>query len=1060
MDLQYILDVYACASYIASYVTKSQRGMSELLRKACAEAKSGNQDFRQQVRTIGNKFLNAVEISAQEAVYICLGLPMRKSSRQVLFINTSPPDERVALLKPQNVIQNMKDDSEDIECSNLLTRYSERPIKLTDMTLAEYAAHYDTTKPIFISRSLASSTVDNLIPERRQSDNEENVDLINSTSVSDSSKNPHTKELKRRKTPRIIRYVHFNIDTDPEKYYREQIMLFHPWRDEQNDILGESQTYKQRYSQICDSIEAERLIYQPFRDAVDKAEVLIENIDSDIDEAWDNIAPNTEHMENIEVPPQTEDREVENYDMGSDLGVHVTRQEDELNFVYEIPDEEFRTHMRSLTKDQIAFVYDTINHLKTSTVPIYRFLSGGAGVGKSHVTKAIYQMAVKYYNKLQGEDFQQIKVLVLAPTGKAAYHVRGNTIHSALRIAANQKLEHRSLNTNSLNSFRNQFGHISLVIIDEISMVGFRMFNCIHQRLIELTQSKEDFGGISIIAVGDLFQLRPVKDSYIFAPPDKKYLQLATNLWKKHFVLYELNEIMRQKDSKKFAELLNRLREGQHSEADIACLSTRVVDIFSVNYPRTAVHLFTNNAKVNAHNAMVLSQSSNTVYQVKARDRVVNPISEEVKAKVLKSFETRKTTDTQLPTMLLLSEGFNYDITVNIDTQDGLTNGTSCKIMKIELQSVKCYPLGPIWVQYDNPAIGQHVRNLHKHRYKSWHNSSWTPLMPVSRNFAAGHKGELEIQRFQYPLRPAAAKTVHRSQGDTVSEAVVNLSLAENQKPPVDHIHYVALSRLKTFDGLYITDLNTNKISISKAVKAEMKHLRECKTDFTLQFLYNMADVFRLTFLNARSLHRHLLDVKNDFNFQAAEVICFCETRFDNRDTSESTSLNGFHQYRQDSKVHTNQNQRTPYGMALYTSEKLHIDPSSLTSDNIEIMLSEINRTEIKIILVNIYSPPKTTTKTLIKVLTNIHHTYLNSVFSVIMGDFNIDMNSDSPGAKQLAQQMTNLGYRQLITSPTCDTGSIIDLIFTNFPEDMEVRAGTLPVYYSDHMIIWAAIKS
>ena len=193
-------------------------------------------------------------------------------------------------------------------------------------------------------------------------------------------------------------------------------------------------------------------------------------------------------------------------------------------------------------------------------------------------------------------------------------------------------------------------------------------------------------------------------------------------------------------------------------------------------------------------------------------------------------------------------------------------------------------------------------------------------------------------------------------------------------------------------------------------------------------WLYNMADVFRLTFLNARSLHRHLLDLKNDFNFQVAEVICFCETRFDDRDTSESTSLNGFHQYRQDSKVHTNQNQRTPYGMALYTSEKLHIDPSSLTSDNIEIMLSEINRTEIKIILVNIYSPPKTTTKTLIKVLTNIHHTYLNPVFSVIMGDFNIDMNSDSPGAKQLAQQMTNLGYRQLITSPTCDTGSIIIL--------------------------------
>ena len=84
----------------------------------------------------------------------------------------------------------------------------------------------------------------------------------------------------------------------------------------------------------------------------------------------------------------------------------------------------------------------------------------------------------------------------------------------------------------------------------------------------------------------------------------------------------------------------------------------------------------------------------------------------------------------------------------------------------------------------------------------------------------------------------------------------------------------------------------------------------------------------------------------------------------------------------------------------------------------------------------------------------------MNSVIGVIMGDFNKDMNSDSPGAKQLAQQMTNLGYRQLITSPTCDTGSILDLIFTNFPEDMEVRAWALPLYYSDHVIIWAAIKS
>ena len=56
--------------------------MSELLRKACAEAREGNLTIKQQVRDIGNKFLNSVEISAQEAVYIILQLPMHKSSRK------------------------------------------------------------------------------------------------------------------------------------------------------------------------------------------------------------------------------------------------------------------------------------------------------------------------------------------------------------------------------------------------------------------------------------------------------------------------------------------------------------------------------------------------------------------------------------------------------------------------------------------------------------------------------------------------------------------------------------------------------------------------------------------------------------------------------------------------------------------------------------------------------------------------------------------------------------------------------------------------------------------
>ena len=84
MDIQFVLDVYACAMCIVSYISKAQKGMSELLRRACAEAKEGNASIKQQVRDIGNKFLNSVEISAQEAVYLVLQIPMRKASRQVV----------------------------------------------------------------------------------------------------------------------------------------------------------------------------------------------------------------------------------------------------------------------------------------------------------------------------------------------------------------------------------------------------------------------------------------------------------------------------------------------------------------------------------------------------------------------------------------------------------------------------------------------------------------------------------------------------------------------------------------------------------------------------------------------------------------------------------------------------------------------------------------------------------------------------------------------------------------------------------------------------------------
>ena len=79
IDIQFILDPYACAMYIVSYISKSQRGMSTLMHSAAKEARNGNLDIKRQVRHIGNAFSNSVEVSAQEAVYLVLQVPLTKT---------------------------------------------------------------------------------------------------------------------------------------------------------------------------------------------------------------------------------------------------------------------------------------------------------------------------------------------------------------------------------------------------------------------------------------------------------------------------------------------------------------------------------------------------------------------------------------------------------------------------------------------------------------------------------------------------------------------------------------------------------------------------------------------------------------------------------------------------------------------------------------------------------------------------------------------------------------------------------------------------------------------
>jgi len=210
----------------------------------------------------------------------------------------------------------------------------------------------------------------------------------------------------------------------------------------------------------------------------------------------------------------------------------------------------------------------------------------------------LYEALIRFLNSIAGENPDDVKVVKTAPTGKAAFNTKGNTLHAAFKVPANRGFQYCALDSDRLNTIRAKLNKLRVIFIDEISMVGSGMFNVLNLRLQQIMGTSQPFGGISLVTVGDFFQLKPVFDEWIFENSQSGYNEFATNMWTEYFTLFELTEIMRQKDDKEFAQLLNRLREGNQSEDDKAILKQRLLNVRPQqdNYLMNMAHLFTTNA--------------------------------------------------------------------------------------------------------------------------------------------------------------------------------------------------------------------------------------------------------------------------------------------------------------------------------------------------------------------------------------------------------------------------------------------------------------------------------
>ena len=878
MDIQYIIDSYACATYIVSYMSKGSRGISTLLRQACKEANAGNNTLKEKMRCIGNKFLNAVEISAQEAAYIALQLALRKSSRMTVFINTSPPNERVRVLKSCEEINELADDDTDIDSSNLLKRYSKRNASLETTTLAEWAAWYDcrpSKKKVIKTPSIQKDGTPAEPLQNFESDNVDDLPL----------KMPIEKDVphKKRTQARIIRCPWFSYSQNPEKHYRELVMLFVPWRNETADLYGGFHSYQNHYTAKRDSILKLLEVYSPGRAAVEEAisishEIELENLENYA------VAHNAQHANDKDIAQPNENVNdptfVQHYDIGIDMGIfdkEMPRLE-ELQH-NEMADQEFRAAIQRLNAEQRTIADFITESVQTSEKQLMIFLSGGGGVGKTLTTKAIYQQLLKIYNRDAGDDFESLKVLVMAPTGKAAHLIQGSTIHSALSAQFNRiTRDYKPLSASKLNSLRVKLCAVKFIIIDEISMVGRNLFTFIDKRMQDISGTTKPFGGCHVLCVGDLFQLQPVADSWIFKDNTEGLNSFVRSIWHENFQLYEQTQIMRQKDHVKFAEMLNRLREGKHNISDKKYLLTKVTreNFKNSNYShRKITHLFNKNSEVDEFNE---NARTDRPVNINAKDEITGACSKEIIDGHLKKLKSKPARETMgLASQLKVALKDKIEICINIDISDGLTNGASGTITGLPGtdSSGNSEAVGYIWIHFDDARIGRQTRRKFRNLYTNHTPKHWTPIYPVKKQIEISSKTSVYALRIQFPIRCAAAKTIHRSQGQTLQAVVADFKTAYGP-----HKHYVAISRVSDPNQLFITNLDLEKIQIDKRVSNEMNRLR---TEAQLQIPEHLRHNIKMdnpyaTFFNIRSLNKYCNDLASEFTIKNSLITCLTET--------------------------------------------------------------------------------------------------------------------------------------------------------------------------------------
>ena len=384
------------------------------------------------------------------------------------------------------------------------------------------------------------------------------------------------------------------------------------------------------------------------------------------------------------------------------------------------------------------------------------FITGSAGTGKTY----LLQQFIEYLHE------RQIYPTIVAPTGIAASHLKGQTIHSFFALGIRDTVVDNGYVEFLLEKsyLKSRFSKLKVLIIDEVSMVSPEIFSSMDKVLRAFKNSPEPFGGVQVVISGDFFQLPPVSREF-----KEKRFAWQSPVWKSlELKSCYLNEKFRQKDERLIG-VLDEIRTGNISEKSHEILNSCYMKELPSDHIPT--RLYTHNIDVDRINLEELHKLSGQTkvfkYRFKGSAKNIEKIFKS--ALVLEELSLKKGA---------------VVIFIKNNPEKFYINGTTGVVIGFEAD-----------IPIVKTSTGQKIRVVAE---------DWT---------IENDKGENIATVSQVPLRLAWAITIHKSQGMTLDAAEIDLSKTFEVGQG-----YVALSRIKSIEGLRLMGLNDMALTVDPLI--------------------------------------------------------------------------------------------------------------------------------------------------------------------------------------------------------------------------------------------------